>query len=76
MKFSIVKQYPAYRKESKKCVLCIAERTHILFYDVENDNQDQQTELLNKRSELMSKCRHRASHLLKYTRGLNPRGDG
>ena len=78
LKFSIVKQYPAYRKESKKCVLCIAERTHILFYDVENDNQDQQTELLNKRSELMSKCRHRASHLLKYTRGPrpNPRGDG
>ena len=47
----IIKQFPAYNPATKKCQLCIAEKMEILERDPEN--------LLNKRSELISSCRHR-----------------
>lgn len=45
-----------YRPEMGKCNLCNLEKTIILYA---ND-----THLLNKKSELMNKCRHRNKHLL------------
>ena len=54
--FSVVTLAPAYTKESKFCFLCLAEKTSILFSDHFSS--------LNKRSELMGKCRHRQKQLL------------
>ena len=56
IKWKIVKQIPAYNPELKKCLLCLAEKMEIL--DREGDN------LLNKRSELVSKCRHKNKFML------------
>ena len=49
--WSIVTQAPAYTGNSKRCALCLAEKTHIATTDHRT--------LLNRRSELVSKCRHR-----------------
>ena len=46
----------SYCPESGKCNLCITEKSKILFYKGRN--------LINKRSEIMAKCRHRAKHKL------------
>ena len=54
--FSVVTLAPAYTKESKFCFLCLAEKTSILFSDHFSS--------LNKRSELIGKCRHRQKQLL------------
>ena len=56
LQFSVVTLAPAYTKESKICFLCLAEKTSILYSDHFSS--------LNKRSELMSKCRHRLKQLL------------
>ena len=56
LNFSIVTLAPAYTKESKMCFLCLAEKTSILYSD--------HFSTLNKRSELMAKCRHRQKQLL------------
>ena len=56
LKFSVETLAPAYTKESKICFLCLAEKTSILFSDHFSS--------LNKRSELMGKCRHRLKWLL------------
>ena len=56
LKFSIVKLANAYSKEAKVCSLCLQEKACILFSD--------HYETLNKRSEIMYKCVHRARHLL------------
>ena len=56
IKWKIVKQLPAYNPEIKKCLLCLGEKVEIL----ERDNPN----LLNKRSELVSKCRHRNKFML------------
>lgn len=50
------KQASTYTKESRKCNLCNLEKTLILYSTEPN--------LLNKRGELMNKCRHRNKHLL------------
>ena len=48
-----------YNPISKFCKLCNLEKTLILTNQEEN--------LLNKRSEIMNKCRHRGKHLLSST---------
>ena len=51
MKWYIVKSVPSYSNITKSRMLCLHEKFEILTYP----NQD---ELLNKRFELVSKCRH------------------
>ena len=51
IKWSIIKRTNAYRNGSKQCNLCLAEKLCILKADKQN--------LLNRRSELLTKCRHR-----------------
>ena len=53
----IIKCVPAYSNISKKCQLCLPEKFEIL-------NCNNPNELLNKRSELISKCRHVNKFLL------------
>ena len=53
----IVKSVPGYSNISKRCMLCLHEKYEILNYP-------DQEELLNKRSELVSKCRHVNKFLL------------
>ena len=50
IKWSIVKRTKAYKSGQKQCSLCLAEKMCIL-------NADKKS-LLNKRSELLAKCRH------------------
>ena len=56
IKWKIIKQLPAYNPEIKKCQLCLGEKMEIL-------NRDP-AKLLNKRSELISTCRHRNKFLI------------
>ena len=55
--WSILKKAPAYSKESQICQLCLTEKTLISLAD--NNNT------LNKRNEIIAKCRHRDKFLLK-----------
>ena len=57
LKWYIVKSVPTYSNITKSCMLCLHEKFEILTYT----NQD---ELLNKRSELVSKCGHINKYLL------------
>ena len=57
IKWRIAKQAPVYSKESGGCQLCLEEKTFIMYADKEKS--------LNKRTEIMQKCRHREDHLLK-----------
>ena len=57
LKWSVVKPVPGYSKITIKCLLCIHEKLEIINYP----NQE---ELLNKRSELISKCHHVNNYLL------------
>ena len=52
----VVKKAPAYTPETKKCRLCLTEKTEIACYP--------DTNLLNKRTEVIAKCRHRKKHKL------------
>ena len=52
-----VKSVPGYSNISKRCMLCLHEKYEILNYP-------DQEELLNKRSELVSKCQHFNKFLL------------
>ena len=56
--WSIVKRVPSYLNVSKKCLLCRYEKLEIV-------NFERQDLLLNKRSELISKCRHANKCLLR-----------
>ena len=56
LKWYIIKSVPAYSNFSKKCQLCLQEKFEILNYPNPN-------ELLNRRSELISKCRQ-VNHVL------------
>ena len=51
VQWSIIKRASAFRSGAKQCNLCTAEKLCILKADKQS--------LLNKRSELLSKCRHR-----------------
>ncbi|XP_057301871.1 uncharacterized protein LOC130636231 [Hydractinia symbiolongicarpus] len=57
LNWSIVKRVRSYSNKSKSCPLCLQEKLEILSYE----NKD---ELLNKRSEIVSKCRHMNKYLL------------
>jgi hypothetical protein len=54
--WSIAATAPAYNPKSKTCHLCLMEKTLILTSDHPHS--------LNKRTELLSKCRHRRKYLL------------
>ena len=58
LKCSIVKSVPSCSNMSKKCLLCLHEKLEIV-------NFEDQDHLLNKRSELISKCRHVNKYLLR-----------
>ena len=55
----IIKQVKDYNPATKRCALCLAEKLSILEHEGNN--------LLNKRSEIISKCRHRNKHMLYET---------
>ena len=54
LSLSIIDRATSYNRTSKRCRVCLLEKYHILTRD----------DLLNKRSELVSKCRHRRAHLI------------
>ena len=55
--FSVLKQSKSFTPEIGKCYLCIAEKLQILKADP--------TKTINKRSEIMSTCRHKRNTYLK-----------
>ena len=55
--WSVLKVAPAYSNISKRCLLCLNENLLITTYP-------DQKQLLNKRSELIAKCRHENKFLL------------
>ena len=55
--WTIAKNFPPYSNISKKCLLCLHEKIEIINYF-------RPEELLNKRSEQISKCRHTNKFLL------------
>ena len=57
LKWSVVKSVPRYSNISKRCLLRLHEKVEIVDYT-------NQKELLNKRSELISKFRHANKYLL------------
>ena len=59
LKFSIVKLAPTCSRESKFCRLCLQEKVCILF-----SSSTDHVGILNKRSEILYKCKHRDRHLL------------
>ena len=56
IKWNIVQQKKSYNPESGRCSVCQYEKYKIACYPVDN--------LLNKRTEIMAKCRHRRKFLL------------
>ena len=54
VKWEIVKKCIPYNQQTKRCLLCLNEKLEIATYKEHN--------LLNKRNEIVSKCRHQ----LKY----------
>ena len=56
--WSISKPIPSYTNTSKRCLLCLSEKLSIVTFK-------HPTQLLNKRSELLSKCRHENKFLLR-----------
>ena len=55
IKWSIIDRAPAYRNGSQQCRLCLTEKYHIIF---------QPFQKINKRNEIVSKCRHENKFLL------------
>ena len=65
LKFSILKLCKVYSRESKSCDLCLTEKTIIMFSNhYLTPNHTDHFSTLNKRSEILQKCRHRAKHTL------------
>ena len=56
IKWRVIKQYPSYNQGSMRCSLCQNEKLAILEHVDSN--------LLNKRSEIISKCRHQNKYKL------------
>ena len=56
IKWRVIRQFPAYNQGSKRCSLCQNEKLAILEHREKN--------ILNKRSEIISKCRHKNKFLL------------
>ena len=59
LKWAIVKHAKSYSINARSCSLCLQEKYETLNYPVKSN-------LLNKRSELISKCRHANKYLLAY----------
>jgi len=57
IKWKILRNATPYHNQTKTCKLCLAEKFEILTGDPKT--------MLNKRSELVSKCRHKAKFKLK-----------
>ena len=66
LEWSVVRCATPYSNLSKKCLLCLYDKSVIITYP-------RQQELLNKRLELFCKCRHENKHLLKNFR-VNDKG--
>jgi len=60
--WEIVESAPAYSNVSKKCQLCLAEKFNILMAD--------KAVALNKRSEIVGKCRHQNKYYLSAFSGV------
>ena len=60
LKFSMLKLARSYTKEAKVCDLCLTEKTYIMFHNhyLSSEHTDHFSSL-NKRSEILQKCRHR-----------------
>jgi len=56
IKWEIVRQCVPYDPQTKRCLLCLNEKLEIASYQGDN--------LLNKRSEIISKCRHQLKYAL------------
>ena len=54
--WNIVRKCPGYNPETKRCILCLSEKLDIAQYEG--------SDLLNKRSEIISKCRHQNKYAL------------
>ena len=63
IEWKILKQVKDYNPATKRCGLCLAEKLSILEHKGNN--------LLNRRSEIISKCRHRNKYMLDYKLGNN-----
>ena len=57
LRVEIICTAPSYSRKVRTCHLCIMEKTHISIADP--------TLTLNKRNEIIAKCRHRDKVLLK-----------
>ena len=67
IKWKILRHAKQYNNTTKRCNLCIAEKCYLIFKPQECT--------LNKRSELISSCRHSKKFLLKHNRnGMNRTG--
>ncbi len=56
IRWSILDKSPLYKNGSKTCQLCLTEKCHINFH--------KEGELLNKKCEILSNCRHKNKFLL------------
>ena len=61
--WNILDKAKSYSPASKKCMLCLTEKYHIIF-STKN--------LLNKRNELVTKCRHENKFYLGNYKGIPP----
>ena len=64
IKWSVVRKSIPYRTGSKRCNLCLWEKYHILNCDKDK--------FLNKRDEILNKCRHRDKFLLQNFKDHGP----
>ena len=58
--YSVIEKTYPYKNGNKRCPLCLAEKYHVIF---------QPFKKLNKRSEMISKCRHGNKFYLKNFKG-------
>ena len=56
VKWKIVKKCVPFSPQTKRCLLCLNEKLEIAAYKEQN--------LLNKRNEIVSKCRHQSKYVL------------
>ena len=54
--WAVKNQFSVYNPQSKRCSLCLNEKLEIL--------EDKENNLLNKKSEIISKCRHQNKYML------------
>ena len=57
-------QFSAYNPQSERCYLCLYEKLEIL--------EDKENNLLNKKSEVISKCRHQNKYMLRTRKIQKP----